>query len=179
MTRLILPGWFGSGPGHWQRLWLEDDPSAIIVEQENWADPDLESWIANLDRALAEHEGATLVAHSLGVVLVAHYASRPHGRRIGAALLVAPGDADLHGPTTPPLASFAPVPRARLPFPSIMVLGTNDPHMSIERSRQLADDLGSEIVELGAVGHINVDSGFGRWPLGHELAEELEHRSKP
>ncbi len=29
---LIIPGYKGSEPGHWQRQWLHDDPTALLVE---------------------------------------------------------------------------------------------------------------------------------------------------
>lgn len=35
-----LPGWHGSGAGHWQRLWLEREPDAVVVEQDDWTNPD-------------------------------------------------------------------------------------------------------------------------------------------
>ncbi|WP_410369539.1 RBBP9/YdeN family alpha/beta hydrolase [Chelatococcus asaccharovorans] len=63
-----------------------------------------------------------LIAHSLGVILVAHHAATRPNSPVRAALLVAPGDADLHAPTNPPITSFAPVPRTRLPYPSTMVV---------------------------------------------------------
>ncbi len=31
---LIIPGYKGSEAGHWQRQWLHDDPSALLVERE-------------------------------------------------------------------------------------------------------------------------------------------------
>jgi predicted alpha/beta hydrolase family esterase len=42
---------------------------------------------------------------------------------------------------------------------------------------------GSQLVDIGDAGHINVDSGHGRWPLGRLLVErqiqrlERQHRS--
>ncbi|CAH1658218.1 MAG: serine hydrolase family protein [Chelatococcus sp.] len=178
MQRFILPGWHGSGAGHWQRLWLKHDPAAVIVEQDDWANPDREAWLARLDAALAGANEAMLIAHSLGVILVAHHAATRPLSPVRAALLVAPGDADLHAPANPPIASFAPMPRAPLPYPSTMVLSRTDPHMSFARSTELARDLGSSVVDLDDAGHINVDSGFGPWPLGFELADALQKRCK-
>jgi len=173
MRTLILPGWHGSGPEHWQSHWQSREPSALRVEQDDWDQPRLEPWLQRLDAAVRENPGALLVAHSLGVILVAHYASRFPDAAVGAALLVAPGDADLHGPHEPAIASFAPVPRAPLPFASTMVLSRNDPHMAFERGQSLARDLGCTIIDLGDAGHINPDSGYGPWPHGHDLADAL------
>ena len=175
MARLLLPGWHGSGPGHWQRLWLDHDPSARIVEQDDWAKPDRDAWLARLAAAIDEEtEPATLVAHSLGTALVAHYAARFPTDRIGAALLVAPGDADLHAADNPELVTFAPVPRDRLPFPSVLVVSRNDKLMSYERAVELGNNWGARIVDAGNAGHINRDSGYGEWPEGLRLADELD-----
>lgn len=122
VTRLILPGWHGSGPEHWQRLWSAHDPEAVVVEQDNWDEPDLSAWLRRLDGYIRRHERAQLVAHSLGVFLVLHYAvlhASDARQLIHSALLVAPGDADLHAPDLPAIAGFAPVPRRRLPFPEL------------------------------------------------------------
>ena len=37
---------------------------------------------------------------------------------------------------------------------------------SLERARDMAQSWGSELVEAGDAGHINVDSGHGPWPDG-------------
>lgn len=175
MARLILPGWHGSGPSHWQRLWLADDPTARIVEQDDWDNPDRGRWIARLQEAIsADHAPVTLIAHSLGTALVAHYAAAYPDAPIRAALLVAPGDADIHAKDDARIASFAPVPRGRLPFPSILVVSSNDVLMDHGRAVQLGQDWGSRIVEQGDAGHINADSGYGRWPAAYDLADEIE-----
>lgn len=173
-TILILPGWHGSGPEHWQRHLASRTSNAIVVEQEDWAHPDLDAWLARLEAAItAAPAPVLLVAHSLGVILVAHHAARHGGRGIAGALLVAPGDADVHAATEPDIAGFAPVPRSRLPYPSILVASRNDPHMDFDRSEGLARDLGSAFVDLGEAGHINVASGFGPWPAADDLLAQL------
>ena len=173
--RLILPGWHGSGPGHWQRLWLEQDPRSRLVEQDDWDRPDRDRWLARLHEAIAaEPHPVTLVAHSLGTALVAHYAARFPFSPVAGALLVAPGDAHLHAAGSPEIASFAPVPRRRLPFPAVLAVSRNDALMAHDRAVELGNDWGARIVDLGDVGHVNVDSGFGPWPRGFALVAELE-----
>ena len=92
-TTLILPGLYGSGDSHWQRIWAADCPDCEVVEQENWACPDLLRWADVLERRLADTQDAVhLVAHSLGCLLVAHLAASPVASRIRSAFLVAPCD---------------------------------------------------------------------------------------
>ena len=50
---LILPGWLGSGPGHWQTRWeaLHGDQR---VEQADWTWPRRGDWMARLEEVLLE-----------------------------------------------------------------------------------------------------------------------------
>ncbi|EEP86318.1 alpha/beta hydrolase family protein [Burkholderia mallei GB8 horse 4] len=69
---------------------------------------------------------------------------------------------------------WTPIPRKRLPFPSIVAASTNDPLARIERAAALADAWGSRLVDLGAAGHLNPASGYGEWPGALALIAELE-----
>ncbi len=174
---LILPGWHGSGPEHWQRWLVGEVPNARVVEQQDWAHPDRDAWLAALDAAIAETPGEiVLVGHSLGTILIPHHAARGDSSRIVGALLIAPGDADLNAATEPDLVTFAPVPRTKLPYPSILVGSRTDPHMAFDRTRQLAADLGSEFIDVGDAGHVNVASGYGPFPLALDLLARLAPR---
>ncbi|MBB5703822.1 hypothetical protein FHS76_003732 [Ochrobactrum daejeonense] len=172
---LIIPGYKGSEAGHWQRQWLHDDPSALLVEQDDWHYPVLSDWMYALEARLAENPGAVLVAHSLGCALVAHLARRPSASHVAGALLVAPADAETMARKDRRFESFAPLPRQELGFPSIVVASRNDEYMSFAKAEALAHVWGSGFVDLGHAGHINVASGFNRWPEGIILASSL-HR---
>jgi predicted alpha/beta hydrolase family esterase len=176
MTTLLLPGLGGSGPGHWQALWQEVSPEARPVEQENWNAPDLESWLERVAAEVDRAPGAILVGHSLACALVAHLAERRRDLLIGGALLVAPADVDDRTRTPASVASFAPMPLERLPFPSIVVGSSNDPFVSIGRAMLFAYAWGSRFVHLRDSGHINVASGFGPWPDGYRLARQLQDK---
>lgn len=169
---LTVPGLGGSGPNHWQTLW-EHAPNIRRVEQRDWNDPVLVEWVARLDRAVTQARApVVLVAHSLGVALVNHWAGHAPGR-VKGALLVAPADVD--SKDHPPEAQrFGPMPLAPLPFPSIVVASENDPFMSSGRARYFADAWGSRFVNVGKLGHINADSGLGRWEDGFALLNELQ-----
>ena len=102
-TRLLIPGYLGSGPGHWQHYWEMDDPSSIRVEQDSWDAPDLDQWRERLESQLKIYPGATLVAHSLGSVLVAELARTSGapscwGRTFGGPLRPVAGPSQTSGP---------------------------------------------------------------------------------
>lgn len=169
-TTLIIPGVNGSGPGHWQDHWLLDNANALLVDQEDWACPRIEDWLYRLEAELVAHPGAILVAHSLGTLLVAHLASRPAAAHVAGALLVAPCDLEVVRRLHPGARRFGAMPQERLPFPALVVGSTDDPYMADRAARALAERWEAGFLSLGAAGHINVGSGFGRWEDGYALA---------
>ena len=168
---LIVPGLGNSGPEHWQTYW-EQQYDYPRVQQHNWDQPIQVDWVQMLEKAVAAvGSDVVLVAHSLGCVTIAHWAGTTQ-HRIKGALLVAPADVD-RSDMPPEVVNFAPVPLACLPFPSIVVASTNDEYITLERAQELAQAWGSRFVNVGALGHINSESGLGLWPEGHVLLEEL------
>lgn len=175
-TVLTVPGLNGSGPAHWQTLWEQTRPDTTRVDLGMWHTPHRNSWVTKLDQAIRRAQApVVLVAHSLGCVAVAWWAALspqlPDGPVIGA-LLVAPADVD-RSDAPAEIKGFAPTPRLRLPFPSLVVASTDDPWMRHDRARSLAADWGSHFVDAGARGHLNADSGLGAWREGQELLDRV------
>jgi len=171
---LILPGWQNSGPEHWQSRW-EQAYGYARVEQHDWMRPLRGDWMARLEAVLlATAPGVTLVAHSLGCLLVAAWAAHSRNTHlVKAALLVAPGDAEREE-VRPLLPSWSPLPLQELPFKSVLVGSRNDPYCTFERARGLAAAWGADFHDQGDAGHINADSGLGLWPQGHDLLRRLQ-----
>lgn len=170
---LILPGWQSSGPGHWQSLW-EQAHGYVRLEQHDWQRPLRGDWIARLEDVLLQRKApVVLVAHSLGCLLVAAWASHSRNTHlVTAALLVAPGDAEREE-MRPVLTSWSPIPMQPLPFKSMLVGSRNDPYCSFERASEFARAWGSDLMDAGPLGHINAESGLGDWPQGHEWLKKL------
>lgn len=172
---LILPGLGGSGEQHWQSLWERQFPDFQRVEQVNWETPVCADWVRRVDEAVMNGNPAQtiLVGHSLACITIAYWAET-FQRPIKGALLVAPSDteaASYPAGTT----GFAPVPLSRLPFPSIVVTSSSDFYVSLERAAQFANAWGSEFVNSGDAGHINVAAGYGEWPDGLTLLKQLDN----
>ncbi len=168
-TVVIVPGWRNSGPAHWQSLWTQRLPRVLRVEQDDWVSPLRAPWVQRLSETI-EHAGGpvVVVAHSLGCIATTHLPPAVAERIVGA-LLVAPADPERRGA----LADFAPVPYQRLPYRHILVASDNDPYCPVRLAGAYARAWGSEFVRLHGAGHINVDSGFGEWPLGLALLQSL------
>jgi predicted alpha/beta hydrolase family esterase len=170
---LNVPGLGGSGPAHWQTRWEARYGDGRVV-QRDWDRPDLDAWLAAFAATLAAAAGpVVLAAHSLGSVLVAHAARRGLAGPVRAALLVAPADVDDPACTPPETRGFSPVPLARLPFPATVVASQNDPYVALSRARAFASAWGASIVDAGARGHLNADSGLGDWAEGRALLAGL------
>lgn len=173
-TILILPGWQDSGPEHWQSLWLGKFSNAVKVEQADWMHPKKDDWVKTLNDYVTRYDEVVLVGHSLACPTIAHWAKEhpENTSRVKGTLLVAPGDADM--PNFPEdMQGFSPIPASPFPFKSIVVTSDNDKWVSLERATQLAAAWGSRFVNIGPHGHINTDAGFGDWPEGEALLQEL------
>ncbi len=175
---LLLPGWLNSGPEHWQSRW-EALHGHRRVEQDDWLWPRRGDWMARLDEVLlGSAQPVLLAAHSLGCQLVAAWAAHSaHTGRVAGALLVAPPDTE-RVDMPPNLFNWRPIPREKLPFASVAVVSSDDPYCAPPRAQAMAGAWGSELVEIGARGHINGESGLGDWPQGITLLERLGGRSR-
>ncbi|MBV8063286.1 MAG: alpha/beta hydrolase [Nevskia sp.] len=166
---LVVPGLRGSGPGHWQSLWERRYPCFRRVQQDDWNTPDLDRWARRIvETALQLDEPVLVVAHSFGC-LAAVRAEGFQSDLIAGSLLVAPANPERFG--IEQRLSAKP-----LLQPSILVASTNDPWMPLERAHHWAGRWGSELVDLGAQGHINADSGLGEWAEGRRLMHRLCRR---
>ncbi|NMM09063.1 MAG: alpha/beta hydrolase [Polaromonas sp.] len=170
---LILPGWQNSGPDHWQSRWQRTQ-GYTRVEQHDWMRPLRGDWISRLEDVLLScDEPAVLVAHSLGCMNVAAWASRSQNlHRVNAALLVAPPDVESHE-MRQRLTSWAPIPLQPLPFKTVLFASSDDPYCTPERARHFAAAWNADFVDAGPRGHLNGESGLGDWPLAYEQLLQL------
>lgn len=169
---LILPGLYNSGPEHWQSVWESMFPNMKRVHQCDWDTPVCDDWVAQLNSAVEKSgKNVVLVAHSLACVLVGRWVEK-HSQVIRGALLVAPSDteAEIYPAGT---TGFTPMPVCRFPFPSKVVVSSNDIYVSVQRARFFAECWGSELIMAGALGHLGADSKLGSWPMGLDLLSKL------
>lgn len=180
---LIIPGLYGSELQHWQ-TWIQHRiPNAVRVEQPEWDNPALPLWRGSVIGYMDRLPGKLwLLAHSFGCLAgIAAAMERPE--RIVGAMLVAPADparfnANGFRSGSPYIAAAYSIasllPQHSLPFPSVVVTSSNDPWMSLETAAAWAERWESRLINIGAAGHINVESGFGPWPAGLELFRQLQ-----
>ena len=98
------------------------------------------------------------------------WAQQYNANVLGALLVGVPDP--LHSNFPKAISGYTESTIKKLPFRSKMVVSTNDPYCSQQRSTYFANRWGSELRIIGNQGHINVGSGFGEWSDG--LVELLE-----
>lgn len=149
-----VPGLNNSDDWHWQTLWEEQNPSNFVrVAQEEWNNPEKDKWVVSLKKTIENiKEPIVLVAHSLGCMTVAHYAQQFDNAKLN---------------------SFAPAPKTKLTFKSVVVSSTNNDYCPIDKAQKMADYWGSKFVNIGRKGHVNTDSDLGAWTQGKSFLREL------
>ena len=177
MTRhLLVPGRGVPMPEHWMRRWARANPSYEWAPYPPGGPYVLEERVAALDRVVtATDEPAVLIAHSAGCLTTVFWAAA-HTGPIAAVLLVTPPYIDPEwtpGPDDPPDAVPWIVPRASLPFRSVVVASRSDPYTTFEQFEQYAAAWGAELFDAGDAGHVDTKSGYGPWPAGERLVAAL------
>ncbi|WP_028659735.1 RBBP9/YdeN family alpha/beta hydrolase [Nocardioides insulae] len=183
---VLVPGLRGPAPKHWQ-TWLshrqtDQGRQVRTVPLRGRDHDDLAERVADLEEAVSAAAGPVVIAaHSAGVITTVHWAAR-HPASTGAvrgALLATPPDlvsplAEEY-PSLDRLAAggWTPVPRHRLPFPSVVAVSTDDRIGDLPRIEEYGAAWGSRLENLGAVGHLNPAAGYGPWWRGEELLAQL------
>lgn len=169
---VIFPGFGNSGPRHWQSLWEQANADFARIDPVDWDHPRRSEWVSALEGTVRRlGPSAVVAAHSMGCLAVAHWAAGRHAPIKGALLVAVPDPGNSHFPSE--ATGFGPVPARRFSFPSIVVASTDDAYGSLAFSERCAAAWGSRLVNIGAAGHINADSGLGAWDEGLALLQGL------
>lgn len=70
-----------------------------------------------------------------------------------------------------------PIPRRRLPFPTVLAASTNDPFATYRRVAGLAEAWGSRLIDAGPVGDLDPAAGYGPWPQAGHLIDDVTSTS--
>jgi predicted alpha/beta hydrolase family esterase len=170
---VVIPGRYGSGPGHWQ-TWLEEQSAddgrpTRRPDFANLDEPELGDWLAALRRTLADlpADGYDVVAHSLGAVLWLHHVADPaESPRAARVLLVAPPS-----PATKldALAAFFPPPMdvdtvRQGADGTVLVGGEADPYCPEGVAAAYGVPLKMAATVVDGAGPVGPESGYGAWP---------------
>ena len=182
MHTIIVPGVGGSGEDHWQ-TWLQRQlMSSSRVQQLDWNYPLLSDWVqqflATIDKV---NEPIQIVAHSFGCLTsVAALHQHPNiSDKIKNLVLVAPANPSRFGDQGFARNSHNDYSEyfhnIQLKLPTTMLISENDPWLDFTAAQKLARAWKVRPINLGQVGHINVESGFGPFPeiFDHLVSDKL------
>lgn len=163
---LLLHGWGGSDFPHWQS-WLaselvKDYGCVNFLRFSNFDEPKLDVWMSELERCIEEFRPDIVLCHSLANTLWFHLCNIKKIKKIEKLYLVAPPSMSCD---IVELKEFFPVsvPKNLYAKEVILVTSTNDPYMSENEAKELKNELNVEAKILTNAGHINDDSGYGKW----------------
>ena len=182
---LILHGWGGNKPAHWQEhLYTGLTQAGAKVHYPKMPDPaapDLNAWLprasGELDEIAAQSPDAplTVLAHSLGSITWMHLAAQrgANGKQIAdRVLLVAPPYVLPQAPPpdappsvtaffSPPLDAAAIKAMAR---ETVIVASDTDDYATFDQTGGYAAKLDVPVHLLKGAGHISPYYGYGEWP---------------
>lgn len=182
---LILHGWGGNKPAHWQEHLIQKLTEAgKTVHYPKMPDPTaphLKAWLECLQNELATIKSTgneaplTVITHSLGAINWMHFAAGngTAGKQIAdRVLLVAPPYVLPQAPPTdapPSVTEF--FPPALEPDAirvaareTVMIASDTDDYATFDQSGGYAAKLGVPIHLLKGAGHISPYYGYGEWP---------------
>lgn len=184
MHTIIVPGVGGSDYDHWQS-WLQRQLiSCSRVQQKDWNNPVLNEWVGNfVDTIALVNTSVQVVAHSFGcLTTIAAIDQYPElSKKIEKLILVAPANPARFGENgfaRDSVGHYADYfHQIKLTIPTELMISENDPWLNYQDALILAQAWNVRANNLGHVGHINVESGFGPFPelYDHLIAENSNH----
>jgi len=172
---LLLHGWGGSDYPHWQ-AWLagelaKDYGTVAFPLLDNPHFPTKNRWIKQFKQLLSEFQPDTVICHSLANTVWFHLCNEGEIKRVKRLLLVAPPRLGLELDT---IKTFFPVtvPTDLYADEVMLVTSNTDPYMTQDEAKALQATLGIEMLVLDDAGHINAESGYGKWPWALEWLKQ-------
>lgn len=163
---LLLHGWGGSDYPHWQS-WLageiaKDYGKVSFLKFSDADRPSLPVWLSELKWELEDFKPDIVICHSLANTLWFHLCNTAEVQDVEKLYLVAPPRLTC---TTEELQEFFPLkaPKNLHTKEALLVTSSNDLYLSQEEAQILQKTLNIKMKVIQNGGHINADSGYGKW----------------
>ena len=176
MKLLILHGWGGSDAPHWQaELATEVAKNYGTVSfplLDNCHFPSRNRWLKQVKAILEDFKPDTVVCHSLANTLW-FWLCQEDIETVERLFMVSPPS--LHT-TEKTIKTFFPceVPDDIHAKEVHFIVSDNDPWVELEEAEHIASQVGANYTIIHNAGHINEDSGYGKWEFIEKLVMEKE-----
>jgi predicted alpha/beta hydrolase family esterase len=169
---LILHGWGGSDFPHWQ-----SELASTLVKNygivyfpllDNCHFPSKNRWLKQLKEILRTFQPHTVVCHSLANNLWMWLCETEEVQEIERLFMVSIPSLTTQEKT---IKTFFPCPLPHTLYAKEIhiLISDNDPWVELEEVKEIATHLDAKLSILEKAGHINADSGFGKWELIENL----------
>jgi predicted alpha/beta hydrolase family esterase len=168
---LILHGWGGSDAPHWQaELAAEiakDYGTVSFPLLDNCHFPSKNRWVKQVKQILEEFKPDTVVCHSLANTLW-FWLCQEDIATVKRLFMVSPPS--LHTNETT-IKTFFPceIPENIHAEKVHMIVSDTDPWVKLEEAKELSSSYDIPLTIIEDAGHINADSGYGKWEFIEKL----------
>ena len=169
---LILHGWGGSDAPHWQaELAAEiakDYGTVSFPLLDNCHFPSKNRWIKQVKAILEDFKPDTVVCHSLANTLWFWLCQEEGMQEVKRLFMVSPPSLQTKEKT---ISTFFPcdLPTNLYAKEIHMIVSDTDPWVKMDEAQNIATQIGAEFTTIHDAGHINDDSGYGKWDLIENL----------
>ncbi len=163
---LILHGWGGSDAPHWQaELASEIAKNYGTVSfplLDNCHFPSKNRWMKQIKQILIDFKPDTVVCHSLANNLWFWLCQESEMYEIERLFMVSLPSLTTQEKT---IKTFFPCPLPKNIYAKEvhMMVSDNDPWVKIEEAKEIASHYDATFTTIANAGHINADSGYGKW----------------
>ena len=173
---LILHGWGGSDTPHWQAELAskiaKNYGTVSFPLLDNCHYPSKNRWIKQVKQTLKEFKPDTVVCHSLANTLW-FWLCQEEILEVERLFMVSPPSLCTEEKT---IKTFFPCEKPQnIHAKEVhMIVSTDDPWVKMTEAEQLASHYEATLTTIKNAGHINADSGYGKWELIENLVLEKQ-----
>jgi len=168
---LILHGWGGSDAPHWQAELAseiaKDYGTVSFPLLDNCHFPSKNRWIKQVKKILEDFKPDTVVCHSLANTLW-FWLCQEEIQTVQRLFMVSPPSLSTEEKT---IKTFFPceAPSELYAKEIHMIVSDDDPWVKMEEAQDIASHYNATFTSIQNAGHINADSGYGKWDLIEKL----------
>ena len=172
MRTLILHGWGGSDHPHWQSELAsqiaKNYGTVSFPLLDNCHFPSKNRWIKQVKKLLEEFKPDTVVCHSLANTLWFWLCQEEEMVEVERLFMVSPPGLSTEEQT---IKTFFPCEIPSDPYAKDieLIVSDNDPWIELDEAQNMAKSIGANYTVIENAGHINADSGYGKWELIEEM----------
>jgi len=169
---LILHGWGGSDAPHWQAALASEIAknygTVSFPLLDNCHFPSKNRWVKQVKQILEEFKPDTVVCHSLANNLWMWLCEEEDMIKVDRLFMVSVPSFDTKEKT---IKTFFPCPMAKNIYAkeAHMIVSDTDPWIKMKEAKEITEHYDIPLTVIKDAGHINNDSGYGKWALIESL----------